>query len=316
MSKPKPERQEPAHDTLARRLTYILSQLHLQRRIDKHTLAKKFSVDVRTIERDLHQRLRGIAERDENGQWQLTHQGRGAVSLDYLQRYAELAGATHLLPDESLDYLLAQLDTPAPQRGLQVHPTPGEDLSPLRSDFATLQTAVQQRTACTFLYKNKPRQVHPYRLANHSGIWYLTAYEPASDKVKNFAFALIHQLQTCEGPPFAIPEDRQQYLAETEGEIWLTTQTQKVTLRVAAPVAHYFSRRPLLPRQLIREKSDGSLLIDTQIRHPRQLLPIVQYWLPHVRILAPAELHQQLIDTLQQALRQWDATDPNPPANP
>lgn len=316
MSKPKPERQEPAHDTLARRLTYILSQLHLQRRIDKHALAKKFSVDVRTIERDLHQRLRGIAERDENGRWQLTHQGRGAVSLDYLQRYAELAGATHLLPDESLDYLLAQLDTPAPQRGLQVHPTPGEDLSPLRSDFATLQTAVQQRTACTFLYKNKPRQVHPYRLANHSGIWYLTAYEPASGKVKSFAFALIHQLQTCEGPPFAIPEDRQQYLAETEGEIWLTTQTQKATLRVAAPVAHYFSRRQLLPRQLIRPQPDGSLLIDTHIRHPRQLLPIVQYWLPHVRILAPAELHQQLIDTLQQALRQWDAADPNPPANP
>ncbi|MGP1516689.1 MAG: helix-turn-helix transcriptional regulator, partial [Ottowia sp.] len=307
MSKPKPERQEPAHDTLARRLTYILSQLHLQRRIDKHALAKKFSVDVRTIERDLHQRLRGIAQRDENGQWQLTHQGRGAVSLGYLQRYAELAGATHLLPDESLDYLLAQLDTPAPRRGLQVHPTPGEDLSPQRSDFATLQTAVQQRTACTFLYKNKPRQVHPYRLANHSGIWYLTAYEPASDKVKSFAFALIHQLQTCEGPPFAIPKERQQYLAETEGEIWLTTQTQEVTLRVAAPVAHYFSRRPLLPRQLIREQSDGSLLVTTHIRHPRQLLPIVQYWLPHVRILAPAELHQQLIDTLQQALRQWDA---------
>ena len=141
---------------------------------------------MRTIERDLHQRLHGIAQRNEQGQWQLTHRGCGVMPLDYLERYAELAGIAHLLPDESLDYLLAQLDTPAPQRGLQVHPTPGEDLSPLRSDFATLQTAVQQRTACTFLYKNKPRQVHPYRLANHSGIWYLTAYEPASDKVKNF----------------------------------------------------------------------------------------------------------------------------------
>lgn len=36
-----------------------------------------------------------------------------------------------------------------------------------------------------------------------------------------------------------------------------------------------------------------------------QLLPVVRYWLPHVRILQPVAWHQELVASLRRALQQW-----------
>ena len=76
-------------------------------------------------------------------------------------------------------------------------------------------------------------------------------------------------------------------------------------MRVAAAVAHYFTRRDLLPGQITRADADGSLLVTATIHHPQQLLPIVRYWMPHVRILEPQEWEEQLIHSVQETLRQW-----------
>ena len=54
-------------EKLAWRLSHILARLHQGDVIDKHQLAQDFEVDVRTIERDLGERLKGIAERAPAG---------------------------------------------------------------------------------------------------------------------------------------------------------------------------------------------------------------------------------------------------------
>ena len=75
-------------------------------------------------------------------------------------------------------------------------------------------------------------------------------------------------------------------------------------------VAHYFTRHDLLPNQRTRADADGSLLIDTTIHHPQQLLSIVRYWMPHMRILKPAQWQQMLIESVQQTLELWNQANP------
>ena len=87
--------------------------------------------------------------------------------------------------------------------------------------------------------------------------------------------------------------------------MWFTQGTTEVLLRVAPEVAHYFARRALLPQQQQRADADGSLLVTTHINHPNQLLPVVRYWLPHVRIVKPLEWHDELVAGMQQAIIEW-----------
>ena len=60
-------------------------------------------------------------------------------------------------------------------------------------------------------------------------------------------------------------------------------------------VALHFKQRQLLPEQLvIKALDDGGLLISSRITHITQILPLVRYWIPHLKIVNPESLQQQL----------------------
>ncbi len=292
---------------MAQRLSHILGLLHQGDTVDKHQLAQTFDVDVRTIERDLGNRLHGIAERGAEGRWQLTHTARSTIPARHLSDYARLAGTQHLFPDTSLRYLLEQLETPQPRRATQVQPTPQEDLHMqgphAPQAFTLLQNAIEQRHECQFTYKGKPRHAQPYRLIHKNGVWYLAAAE--GGRLKNFSVALITELAVNEASRFIHDPIHQDYI-NAKDDVWFTEGTTEVLLRVAPEVAHYFARRALLPQQQQRANADGSLLVTTHINHINQLLPVVRYWLPHVRIVRPAQLHEVVVAELQQALTLWE----------
>lgn len=294
----------PKGEKLAQRLSHILALLHQGDAIDKHQLAPRFGVDLRTIERDLGERLRGIAERNGDGRWQLAQAARSTIPARHLHGYAQLVGTAHVFPDTSLRYLLAQLETPEPRRAMRVHPTPHEDLRERGPHFNRLQAAVEQRHECRFTYKGKPRHAQPYRLIHSSGVWYLAAEE--AGRLKNFSVALIERLQVDEARRFTPNPAHQSYI-DGKDDVWFTEASTEVLLRAAPAIAHYFTRRTLLPQQQQRLDDDGSLLVTTHINHINQLLPVVRYWLPHVRIVSPTNWQQHLEAQLRNYLIQSTA---------
>lgn len=302
-----PSSTDTKGEKLARRLSGILARLHQGEALDKHQLVREFDIDVRTIERDLNQRLDGIAERNADGLWQLSQAWRSTVPTSRLHDYARLTGTERFFPDSSLSYLLTQLQTPEPHRTTYVQPTPQEDLGTQGSDFALLQAAIEQHRECRFTYKGKSRNAQPYRLIHKNGVWYLAAEE--AGRLKNFSVGLIEALQVDEACHFTPKRTHLDYI-NAKDDVWFTENTTEVLLRVAPEIAHYFTRRQLLPRQQQRTDSDGSLLVTTHINHINQLLPVVRYWLPNVRIVRPLEWHEELMEGLRQVLAKWDSEHP------
>ncbi|MDH0901355.1 WYL domain-containing protein [Comamonas aquatica] len=296
-------RPAPKGEKLAQRLSHIISRLHQGDVLEKRQLAQDLQVNVRTIERDLGERLYGIAEQNADGCWQLVSTSRSSIPSKHLHGYARMSGTEHLFPDNSLDYLLGQLQTPEQQRTTHVQAIAHEDLRARTEVFFQLQTAIKQKNPCHFEYKDKARTVQPYKLIHKNGVWYLAAEE--SFKLKNFSIALIKGLQVDAASHFTPKRNHQDYIAAKD-DVWFTEDTTEVLLRVAPDVAHYFLRRPLLPYQQQRQDTDSSLLVTTKINHIDQLLPVVRYWLPHVRIIQPQAWHEELKDGLRQALAQWD----------
>ena len=72
-------------------------------------------------------------------------------------------------------------------------------------------------------------------------------------------------------------------------------EKQEIILSVHGDVALHFKQRQLLPEQLvIKALDDGGLLISSKISHVTQILPLVRYWIPHLKIVNPESLQQQL----------------------
>lgn len=308
ISRPARLERNARSEKLAWRIAHIIARLHQGDTLDKRQLAEEFGVDVRTIDRDLGERLRGIIERNAEGRWQLSAAARGTVPASYLEGYAQLTGTQGFFPDTSRGWLIRQLETGPAHTGLHVQVTPAEDLRAQGTLFEQLQGAVQQRHPCRFTYKGKPRYVHPLRLIQRNGVWYLAAAEVPGDTPhpKNFSVSRIENLHVDQESRFARNPAHQRYIDEQQ-DVWFTSQATEAVLRVSPQAAYYFTRRPLLPHQHTRADTDGSLIVTTRIHHPQQLLPVVRYWLPHVRILKPEAWHEALLDSLRESLAAWGA---------
>ena len=66
-------------------------------------------------------------------------------------------------------------------------------------------------------------------------------------------------------------------------------------MKISSEVAGYFKRRKLIANQVIeKELEDGGLIVSAKVGHLKQVLPIVRYWIPHIRIISPETLQDEM----------------------
>ncbi|CAM0999992.1 DNA-binding protein [Rhodanobacter sp. Root179] len=285
------------HDTLAFRLAGILLKLNQGESLYLQDLADEFRVSERTVYRDLC-RLAGVVERDASGRYRLVPEYRGKLNSRDLETFAKLAGVEDLFPSSSSRFLLALLDTLS-QSSFLVRGHHYEKLKPHDTSFQQLDDAIRQHRRCVLTYADKRRTVEPYRLINSKGIWYLAATEDCA--LKSFSLSRIGQLVV--GDDVFDPSADVQRQIDEDDDVWFSEEKTEVLLTVAPQAAYYFKRRKLLPLQIIdKELENGGLIVSSRISDERQILPLIRYWIPHVRILEPGWLREQLECNLRDFL--------------
>ena len=292
------------HDTLVYRLAQILVKLNQGEKLDPQSLASEFGVNLRTIQRDLNERFAYLPLQKTDGRYSLDPAFLGKLSIRDIERFASLAGVRGLFPSLSDEFLRDIFDARI-QSALLVKGHHYENLAGRENDFRELEKAIVARRQVAFDYA-KPEgvksyaAVSPYKLINNKGIWYLAAID--GEKLKAFSFSKITGLQTLETSfEWMQPIDTQ--LADEDG-IWLSEEKQEVVLKVSHEVASYFKRRRLIANQVIeKELEDGGLIVSARIGHANQILPIVRYWIPHVRIISPEAMQVEMQVALAEYLK-------------
>jgi predicted DNA-binding transcriptional regulator YafY len=285
------------HDTLSLRLANILLKLNNGEKLNPLLLAQEYKVSLRTIQRDLHERLGVLPIQHDNGLYSLETFYLGKLSLKDIKNFATLAGVSGLFPKLDNDFIRSILDTTISQ-AYEVKGQTHEDVSELQGLFKKLQDAIVQHYQLIFRYKNSDHQVQPYKLIHHHGSWYLAADH--QDKLKAYKLAHIEKLTL--GHDFN-PDPKLVEQVAKEDSIWFGSQKREVILTVDKKAAAHFKRRLLVPTQnIIKELEDGSLIISSYISHDLQILPIVRYWIPHVRVLSPDSVREACISSVRQYL--------------
>lgn len=288
----------PPHDTLANRLAQILVQLNQGEPVCRYDLADRFGVSERTIYRDLN-RLGGSVERLADGRYRLSTASQGALDPRDLEVFARLTGVKGLFPDSGHRFLRSLIDPQAPSQFL-VKGHHHEDVRPRDRQFQQLTQAIAQHQRCHLRYGEKPRELEPYRLVNNKGIWYLAATE--NGQLKAFSLGRISLLRVGRETFTPCPTIARQI--EEDDDIWFSTTKVQVRLSVAPAIAYYFLRRAVVPaQQVLDHAADGTLTLSSAVGHANQILPIIRYWMPHVRVLEPAWLAAQLRNELEHYLQ-------------
>ena len=283
------------HDKLAYRLTQILVKLNQGDRLDPQALAAEFAVHVRTIQRDLKERFAFLPLERAGDRYFLNPSYLGRLNLRDLGHFAGLAGVRGLFPSLSDDFLRDIFDSRL-QSALLVRGHHYETLNGREGDFRRLEQAILTHRCIGFTYQKREGAkayagVQPYRLVNQDGIWYLAARD--GPRLKAYTFSKIESLQV--GTETFTPDPAVNATLVQEDSIWLSEHKTEVVLMVAREAAGYFRRRKLIAGQVIeKELEDGGLIVSCKVAHPNQILPIVRYWLPSVRIISPQGLQGEM----------------------
>ncbi|RYH40004.1 MAG: WYL domain-containing protein [Alcaligenaceae bacterium] len=295
MTLTKPARQ--GHERLAHRLTEILVKLNRGEQLEPRALADEFGVDLRTVQRDLNQRFAYLDLVKEQGRYRMNSAVLGRLSTKDIERFALASGTAGLFPTLSHAFVreLLRVDQESP---LLVKGHHFEDVAQHAATFAVLSKAIIDRRHVRFDFSGKANgptkaydDVAPYRMLNHKGVWYLAAAHQG--RLKTFGFSRVRDV-LVKATTFEPSPDLQQRL-EADDSLWQSQKALRVVLDVAAPAAHYFQRRNLVANQVIETvDDDGSLRLVATVGHPNEILPIIRYWIPHLRIVEPAQLQVDL----------------------
>lgn len=289
---------------LATRLADILLRFNRGETLTLKGLAEEYEVHPRTIRRDIEERLAiaGIEKNSALNSYSLRPEYLGKFDASSIETFASVAGVKELFP--TLDRkMLRSMFYPAPAQNILVKGHRYIKNEQQTENFTRLQKAIDERRRVSFSYFKRAEQraysVEPYQLINHNGVWYLAAHHEG--KMKKFTLGKISALH-CTFDLF----ERSTELLETllnEESVWSNQQKFEVVIKVSPAVAEYFQRRDLVADQVVeKELTDGGLIISTQVSHKNEVLPVVQYWLPHLRIISPESLQQEMEAELKNYL--------------
>lgn len=283
-----------SHDTLVRRLAMMLVKLNQGESIEPAALADEFGVNLRTVQRDLNQRLGYLPIERVDGRYRMNPAFLGRLTLKDVERFAALSGVSRLFPALSTDFLRELFDA-RHEGSLLVKGHHYEDLRDMQAEFIQLQAAIRDRRCVQFAYAKgaaaKTLRVQPHKLLNAKGIWYLVAKH--DDAERTYAFSKMSSIRIL-AERFE-PDTSFLKRIEDEDGVWISDRPIDVRFSVDREAAPYFKRRALVPRQSIEDEGiDGSLIVSCQVGHEDQILSIIRYWIPHVRILSPASLQATL----------------------
>jgi len=298
------------YDTILTRLTIILSRLNDAEALSVSKLAKEFNVSDRTIQRDFNERLISFPIYQDKKRWKMQDGYRlekstsveDAVVLDIMQKLMEGVGgrfsakANRLLAkikNDSLNPIYAKLDM--------------EDIGDKLHIVQELEGAIKEKREIKCFYSSddytKELTLQPIRIANFEGFWYLIAHDTQNNILKKYYLKNIKNITLLDSifESSAKLDD----LLDNSISIWFdhTIEPYRVTLSLTKEISKYFQRKPISKTQKVESiYEDGSMDISVEITNDMEIIPIVKYWLPHIKVLEPMRINEKVVRDLESYL--------------
>lgn len=289
----------------------ILERLENGEELSIGELAREWSVDPKTIQRDfdkLKQMYPGRVERGEDKKryrkpLSRRAQNDGDMVLEMLESMVKDIGVDfYKKAHPLLERLQRQIKSPFYTR-LDV-----EDIGSKFDIVMRLEKAIEQKREVAISYipygGKAPKEytnVRPIKVIVYEGFWYLLAEH--DDYTKKF---YIKNINSCEISEVLFKHNPQIIeRLENSLNVWFSTSVEpyEVRLWIDAEVVVYFERKPVAKNQKLYKQPDGSAELVVKVTSDEEVYPILKYWMPNVRIIEPEYIQENFEKMLSSYLK-------------
>jgi predicted DNA-binding transcriptional regulator YafY len=292
------------------RIATILSRLYAGEILSMKELSVEFGVNLRTIQRDVNERLTGFPLKKsgdsfrlkwiEQGETSFTKEEIAVIELleemsrkQGLEFYSKAHNLLKKLKSTTYNPFYAKLDM--------------EDIGDKLFMTTKLESAIKQKLVVGCHYKMGEKihdiEIKPLKIANFEGFWYLIAMDSRNDIVKKYLLRNISNV-VIKDETFEVSDELDDKVKNAVN-VWFDANSEpfEVRLFISNEVAKYFKVKPICKNQMIEgEDSDGSIEMVLKITHEMEIVPIIKYWLPHIRVLEPKWIDEMIKEDIKAYL--------------
>jgi len=293
------------YDKILTRLTVILSKLNDGEALSVKELAKEFNTSARTIQRDFNERLVSFPIYQDNKKWKMqdgfrvekTKSLEDEIVLDIIEKITEGIGGKFATKSHKLLAKIKNEDFNPIYTKLNI-----EDISVKFSEIQVLENAIKEKVEIECSYDDEKNAIYqttikPLKIANYEGFWYLIALR--NDTLQKYYLKNITNIKATTNKFKS--DSKLESLLENSVSIWFQKDIEPFEVKIYADkvAAKYFKRRPLQTQQVETLSQDGSMEFVIKITHEMEILPIIKYWLPHMRVIEPQWIQDEIDEDLK-----------------
>ncbi len=300
------------YDKILTRLTNILSRLNDGEDLSVKELAEEFNVSTKTVQRDFNERLSGFHLYQDKRRWKMqdgfrvekTKSLEEQLVLGIIEKMTESIGGKFATTSHKLLSKIKNEDFNPIYTKLNI-----EDISDRFGDIQVIEKAIKNKTELECSYENDREgtfraSIQPLKIVNYEGFWYLVAFR--DEYVQKYYIKTLSNIQPTD-KTFTVDEDIEELL-ENSINIWFKSDIEPFEVKIYADkVATKYFKRRALPTQVIETLSqDGTMEFVVTITDEMEIIPIVKYWLPHLRVLSPLWISEMIDEDLEVYLDKQD----------
>ena len=289
------------YDKILTRLTIILARLNDGEALSVKELAQEFNVSTKTLQRDFNERLSAFHIYQDKRLWKMqegfslekTKSLREQLVLDIIEKMTESIGGAFSTTSHKLLSKIKNEDFNPIYTKLNI-----EDISDKFEDIQVIEKAIKNKTELECAYENEREGVfktiiQPLKIVNYEGFWYLVALRDNS--VKKFYLKALSNIKTTD-TIFRVDENIEKLL-ENSISIWFKSDVEPFEVKLYADkiATKYFKRRKLPTQSLESASEDGTMEFTITITDEMEIIPLIKYWIPHLRVIEPLWI-SELID--------------------
>lgn len=296
------------YDKILTRLTIILSRLNSGEALSEKELAVEFNVSTKTLQRDFNERLTSFPFYKENKKWKMrsgfkiekTKSLEEQLILDILEKMTESIGGNFAVKSHKLLSKIKNEDFNPIYTKLNI-----EDITDRLDDIMLIEQAIKEKKEMECSYENDREgkfhaRIQPLKIVNYEGFWYLVALrDNYLEKYYIKTLSNIKQTDTV----FSTDE-KIDNLLNNSISIWFKADIEPYIVKLYADstATKYFKRRPLPTQRIESVHQDGTIEFTVTITDEMEIIPIVKYWIPHLKILEPLWVSEMIDEDLQSYL--------------
>lgn len=299
------------YDKILTRLTTILSRLDDGETLSVKELAEEFNVSSKTIQRDFNDRLSAFHIYQDNKKWKMkdgfriekTKSLQEQLVLDIIEKIAQGIGGKFAMASHKLLSKIKNEEFNPIYTKLNI-----EDISDRFDDVHLIEKAIKEKTELECSYENEREgtfrtNIQPLKIVNYEGFWYLVAARDGYIE-KYYIKTLSNIKQTA---ITFTTDNKIEKLLENSINIWFKSDIEPFEVKIYADktAAKYFLRRQLPTQQIETLSKDGTMEFIVRITDEMEIIPIIKYWLPHLRVIEPLWIQEMVDEDLKSYLGKW-----------